>query len=121
MSYKHTLIQALELTEKELAVLKVLESLQFGRNVAWISRKAGVPRTTGYYILKKLEKWKFTRKGKTIQRISTTGKVRGGKQTVWRYNKLMDIWGKEAPKTPLIKDCILIARTADLDRPLTQC
>lgn len=72
----HLIKNALNLSENEKAVLAVLESHQLAQNVSKIARKAGVPRTTSEYSLKKFEKWKLAKK------------VRTGKRYYWMFNKM---------------------------------
>jgi DNA-binding MarR family transcriptional regulator len=59
---KYIILNALDLSENEKAVLAVLEKQKLARNVSRIAKDAGVPRTTTTYILNKLRKWKIARR-----------------------------------------------------------
>ena len=72
----HAVRNALNLSDSEKAVLAVLETHQLAQNVSKIARKAGVPRTTADYTLRKFEKWKIAKQ------------VRTGKRCYWMFNKM---------------------------------
>jgi hypothetical protein len=56
------LINSMGLSEKEQKVFAVLTGTPYGQDVTWISRRAGVARTTTAYILKKFLKRKLVMK-----------------------------------------------------------
>jgi len=80
---KNMALAALNLSENEKAVLTVLEKQKLARNVTKIAIDAGIPRTTAIYILKKLHKWKLSRK------------VTCGRRIHWMYNRAIDFAGKK--------------------------
>jgi predicted transcriptional regulator len=83
---KYILYNALKLSEKEKAVIGVIEKQKMARNITEISSDAQIPRSTTAYIMKKLLKWRIVREVNTEKRVK------------WMFNKQLNYFGDSAPK-----------------------
>ncbi len=72
---KSVILETLDLTRAERAVLDELLAYRMARSVSHIARNAGVPRTTTLYILIRFEKRKIVKM------------VLHGKRYRWMYNR----------------------------------
>ncbi len=72
---KQVILETLDLTKAERAVLDVLLAYRMARNVSQIAKNAGIPRTTVLYVLKRFQKRKIVKN--TLV----------GKRYHWMYNR----------------------------------
>jgi len=76
-------LEALNLSGNESAVLEALMGFRYPKNVATIARKAGLPRTTTLYVLHKFKKRMLAKHVRSL-----SGRHAGeGKRMQWIFYK----------------------------------